>query len=304
MVRTEPRQPRTALCQQAFPDTAVGELLEIAAGVGADGISIAASSLSEDTLAAEVCRAEELGIPVALGIPQPWTILPPRGGVVPVGATDHDVRLAQIATSIRALATFRPDSIMLCTGPAGDRSQADARRMVVDALAVLGAVAADEGTRLSVEPMRESFRPVRTLVCSLGETLELLEDVGRDDVGITYDTWHLWDSPGVHELLAEAAPLFHAVQIADYREPTRGPMDRVVAGAGIAGIPRLLRELRTAGYDGWYDLEVFSDDGRFGSRYEDSLWALDPRDFAHRQVQGLRACWAASCPNDDRLEDV
>lgn len=303
-MRTHLCTPKVALCQQAFPDTAVGELLEIAADVGADGISVAASRLSADTAAADVRRAEARGIPIALGIPEPWTILPPRGGVVPVGTTDHDVRLAQIAASIRSLAAFRPESIMLCTGPAGDRSEAEARRMVVEGLAVLGAVAAEEGTRLSVEPMRESFRPVRTLVCSLGETLDLLEEVGRDDVGITYDTWHLWDSPGVHELLPEAAPLFHIVQIADYRERTRGPMDRVVAGAGIAGIPRFLRDLRAAGYDGWYDLEVFSDDGRFGSQYEDSLWALDPRDFAHRQVQGLRACWAASCPNDDRLEDV
>ena len=55
----------------------------------------------------------------------------------------------------------------------------------------------------------------------------------------------------------------------------------------------MLRALRSAGYDGWYDMEVFSDDGRFGASYPDSLWKLTPDEFARRQVDGFLRCWNA-----------
>jgi sugar phosphate isomerase/epimerase len=37
-----------------------------------------------------------------------------------------------------------------------------------------------------------------------------------------------------------------------------------------------LSALDEAGWDGLYDIEIFSDDGTFGSDYPDSLWAADP----------------------------
>ena len=37
-----------------------------------------------------------------------------------------------------------------------------------------------------------------------------------------------------------------------------------------------------AGYDGWWELEVFSDDGSFGNAFPDSLWALPANEFLAR----------------------
>jgi sugar phosphate isomerase/epimerase len=133
-----------------------------------------------------------------------------------------------------------------------------------------------------------------TVVSSLKDGLRLLDDVGLDDVGLVFDTWHMWDSPDVYEMIPVAAERIYGVQIADYREPNRGPRDRVAAGDGVGNIPALLRALRAAGYDGWYDMEVFSDDGRYGHAYEGSLWALGPQKFAQVQVQGFLRCWEAS----------
>ena len=38
----------------------------------------------------------------------------------------------------------------------------------------------------------------------------------------------------------------------------------------------MLRALEAAGYEGWYDLEVLSDNGMFGNNYPDSLWQVPP----------------------------
>src|SRR5690606_8735604 len=138
--------------------------------------------------------------------------------------------------------------------------------IVVEALQALGPIARAAGSRLAIEVMRADAVDW-TIISSLRDGLRLLDDGGLDDVGLVFATWHMWDSPDVYEMIPVAAERIHGVQIADYRQPTRGPRDRVVAGDGVGDVPALLRALRDAGYDGWYDMEVFSDDGRYGHAY-------------------------------------
>lgn len=288
------QQPEIALCQLSFPDTTMAEDIEIAKTVGAGGISVSQTKVDTENAKEQVDAMRRAGRATALGVPRTWTILPPLGGTFPGQPEDPEERIGLIAEAVGVLAAFEPVSIFICTGPAGDRSQEEAMGIVADGIGEIARVAASHDTRVSVEPMREMMRPVRTIVASLSETLELLDRVGRDDVGIVFDTWHLWDSPRVHEILPEVVGMIDAVQIADYRQPTRTSMDRVVAGDGVIDFPRILGQLRQGGFEGWYDLEIFSDDGRFGTELEDSLWKLPPVEFAQRQVTGFLECWAAT----------
>ena len=48
----------------------------------------------------------------------------------------------------------------------------------------------------------------------------------------------------------------------------------------------IVAALLQAGYKGWYDFEVFSDDGRWGNDFPDSLWKLPHEEFVTR---GARA---------------
>ena len=50
-----------------------------------------------------------------------------------------------------------------------------------------------------------------------------------------------------------------------------------------------MRALEAAGYDGWYDVELMSDDGTLGNAFEDSLWALPAEELARRAVESLEA---------------
>ncbi len=286
--------PKMALCQLSFPDTSFARDIELAVESGARGISISENKVrpgEEDLLRREL---EAARISPVMAIPKLLTILPPIGGMFSPIPADPSERIAQMVTAIGSLAKFEPASYMVCTGPAGDLSSSAARSIVVEGLRTLAKAAQAEGGTLSIEPMRESFRKGRTIVSSLQESIDLIDEVGLDNVGIVFDIWHMWDSPQVHEMLPRAIPLIHAVQIADWRQPTRGPMDRVMAGKGVADIPRFLRELRSNGFDGWYELEIFSDDGRYGAHYEDSLWKMDPRDFAVQQAEAFLDCWRAS----------
>jgi sugar phosphate isomerase/epimerase len=114
-----------------------------------------------------------------------------------------------------------------------------------------------------------------------------------------FDVWHLWDTPGLLDEIRRHAHRFVGVHVDDWRDPTRNWCDRVLPGDGIADVTGILGALDEAGYDGWYELEVFSDDGRFGNEWPDSLWKLDPVEFVRAGREKFEAAW-----RDRRRSDV
>src|SRR5436190_1911224 len=82
------------------------------------------------------------------------------------------------------------------------------------------------------------------------------------------------------------------VHVSDWREPTRGWADRVLPGDGSVDLPAILGALDNAGWDGFYDLEIFSDNGTFGSVYPDSLWDLDAAELARRGRDAFFHTWS------------
>src|SRR5213075_1330605 len=60
-----------------------------------------------------------------------------------------------------------------------------------------------------------------TMISSLGEAAELLDEADHPALGIQFDSWHVWNTPNVLDEIAEHAGRFIGVHIADWREPTR-----------------------------------------------------------------------------------
>jgi len=283
--------PKLSLSQLGFPHTTLQEDIDIAKDLGLDGIGLIGGKTDDVDREAIQQQLHAANLQAAVCAPKLFSILPQPNVARFPGPQNITERVDEIAAGIKRLAIFKPDVICCVTGPAGDRSEDDARATVVEALRELVHVAAQTGGRIGLEPMRADVRADWTIISSLKETLELLDKVGNDHVGILFDIWHMWDSADVHSDLRAAIERIVGVQISDYRMPTRGPRDRLIAGDGVAGVAGFLRAFRDGGYDGWYDMEVFSDDGRFGYAYPDSLWKLPPREYAQRQVDGFYRCW-------------
>jgi len=127
--------------------------------------------------------------------------------------------------------------------------------------------------------------------------VQLLLDAGLDpQVALGAASWtaRRWlDLPGIEDDIRTYASRLVGVQVNDYRDPTRSWADRVLPGDGIIDLPTLFRALDEAGYRGWFDLEIFSDDGRFGNAYPDSIAVQDPEDVARRGLDGFRRAWDA-----------
>jgi sugar phosphate isomerase/epimerase len=232
---------------------------------GADGIGIWEMKLADDSL--ERFRAS--GLQAATAIAQVPSILP-----LPLmeGPEDPAERVEAIVAGIRRLAPFEPSGVLFLTGPGDDR------QAVLDGIRAIADAGAEAGVRVALEPIQREFAHFWTIVSSLDEAAALLDEAGRPEVGLIYDTWHLWREP--LEQVERHRNRIAGLHLADWRDPTRNTNDRVLPGDGVIDYGPILE---TARWDGLYDLEIFSD-----PELQGSLWMEDPRELARRGLEALR----------------
>ena len=244
---------------QSFADD-----LDAYRAAGADGIGIWEMKLEDDSL--DRFRASGLG--AAAVVPAVPSILP-----LPLmeGPDDPGERIEAIRAGIRRLAPFEPECVLFLTGPGDDREA------ILEGIRVIGEEGSAQGVPVALEPTQREFAHFWSVASSLAEAQDLIDEAGAD-VGLMYDTWQLWNEPPA-EIEAHRDRI-RGVHLADWREPTRNTNDRVLPGDGVVDFGPILEALR---WDGFYDLEIFSD-----AELDGSLWREDPRELAARGVQQLR----------------
>jgi sugar phosphate isomerase/epimerase len=283
--------PRFSVCEISTLKASFEQDLAACREGGAEGIGLCEFKLpadGNDALALEAFRAS--GLAASICVPATLSVLP-----LPLmpGPANPAERVAALCAGLRRLAKFRPATCMCLTGPRGARSEREARHIVVDGLRTIARTAADLGMRVGIEPVHSSIQDDWTLASTVPETLDLLAEVGEPSLGIIFDTWHLWDTPEVLEHARRHARRFLGVHVNDRRQPTRSWKDRVLPGDGVIDLPALFGALDAGGYDGWFDLEIFSDDGSFGDNYPDSLWKRPPVEVVRRGREGFLRAWKA-----------
>jgi sugar phosphate isomerase/epimerase len=221
------------------------------------------------------------GLGAASAVPVVPSILP-----LPLlpGPDDPRERIDSLLRSIDRLAAFRPTAVVCLTGP-GDRAT------VVEGLREVAAEAERADLRLALEPFQAEGIENWSIVNTLTEAAELIDEVGSAAIGIQFDVWHLWNTPSLYDEIEQHAHRIAGVHVNDWREPTRGWADRVLPGEGAADLPAILAALERAGWDGYYDLEIFSDNGAFGTAYPDSLWDVEPAELVRRSRESFTQCW-------------
>jgi sugar phosphate isomerase/epimerase len=262
------------------------------AAAGADGIGVWEYKLTGRADAEFAARLRDVGLKAGICGPAVPSIVPDFFFAEPRDPKDRTVALSK---AIARFAQFEPAVVLCVTGDPRALGYAEARKVVVSGMREAARVAADHGVVLGVEPQRASQNP---LVTSLPDAVALVDDIGATNVGILADIYHFWDLPGIEDDLQACAERLVGVQLSDFRNPTRGPMDRVLPGDGVIDTRAIFRVLDRAGFQGWYDVEVFSDNGLFGDAYPDSLWDQDPRELARKAVEQVRNLWDTRSGHD------
>jgi sugar phosphate isomerase/epimerase len=267
-----------AICEFTTLPASFEEDLAAYAAAGADGISICELKLVESREAGQLEAFRASGLEASAAVTAVPSILPlPKFP----GPERPEERVDAMVAGMRRLAPFEPTAFVCPTGAACERDDADARAIVVEGLRVLADESARLGIPVGLEPMSSYEREDWTLVTTLGDAAALVDEAGAD-VGLVFDTWHLWDSPALEDEIARYGDRFVAVQVNDWRSPTRSWCDRALPGDGVIDLATVLDAVERTGWAGCYDLEVFSDDGTFGDDFEDSLWKLPAGELARR----------------------
>ena len=244
---------------QSFADD-----LDAYRAAGADGVGIWEMKLADDSL--ERFRASGMG--AAAAVPAVPSILP-----LPLmeGPEDPGERVEAIRSGIRRLAPFEPECVLFLTGPGDDREA------ILEAIRAIAEEGRAQGVPVALEPIQREFAHFWTVVSSLDEAAALVDEAAAE-AGLMLDTWHIWREP--LEQIERQRDRIRGVHLADWRDPTRNTNDRVLPGDGVIDFGPILEALR---WDGYYDLEIFSD-----PELPDSLWHGDPRELAALGIESLR----------------
>ena len=266
--------PRVSVSQITTLTSSFADDVRNYTAAGLDGIGIWEMKLLDDQALEQF---EASGLESAAAIPLIPSILPlPLLG----GPDDPAARVDAFCASLHRLAPFHPSGVVCLTGTGMGCDPDAARETVVAGLRTVAAEAESLGLRIGLEPYQREGGNQWTIVSSIPEAVELIRDAGEPPaLGIQFDVWHLWNTPDLERDIEREIGRFVGVHVCDWREPTRGWADRVLPGDGVADVGRILAALDRAGWDGLYDIEVFSDNGTFGAAYGDSLWDQPPEEL-------------------------
>lgn len=180
---------------------------------------------------------------------------------------DHGAMLAEASALTELAATVGASFIQLLTGPVqpggpypgpGGLSRAERRTVTAQALRSVAALGAGRGIRYYLEPI------AWTPLASLAEAVEAIDAADSDNLGLVLDFWHLWQAGTSPDEIARLDPrLIAGVDFADSLGPAGAPSPdqasrRVWPGEGAIPLREWVAAVRSTGFDGWWDNELYS----------------------------------------------
>lgn len=206
--------------------------------------------------------------------------------------TEYDDLLAQCQRMCSVSEKLGSPMVQLLTGPRSPGSRMEVsdfykkiqnlswpelRKLTASNLKVLADIGAEYNVRFYIEPLRWAA------LHSLDKTLEMLDVVGRDNIGLVINFWHMFADGTTPDEIAELDQnLIMGVHFCDsLRNSGKDwtPWDRHVwTGNGVIPLKEWVDAVRATGFDGWWSCELYSP----------KHWELDPWKTAKSLKNQLR----------------
>ncbi len=183
-----------------------------------------------------------------------------RGGWFPAGSVaERQERIDDNFKAVDECAALKCDTLVLVCGGPHSRDIEGARRMVEEGIAAVAPYAAQCGVRLGIEPLHPMFAGDRSVVGTLGQSLDIAEAVGAPNVGVIIDVYHVWWDPDVYAQIRRASGRIWGFHVNDWLVPPPDVlMGRGMMGDGVIELRRLRVAVDEAGYDGPIECEIFN----------------------------------------------
>ena len=135
-----------------------------------------------------------------------------------------------------------------------------ARSLLIERLGAAAELAADHRVRLAFEPLHPMVCGFRSVVSSLGEALDILDQLDDGhDIGLAIDAYALWWEHDLQAKLMRAGDRILNYHVSDWLSDTRDlRLDRGMPGDGQIALRDWRRMVEAAGYLGPVEVEIFS----------------------------------------------
>ena len=196
-----------------------------------------------------------------------------RGGFFP--SADEGKRRTAIDDNLSAIdeaAAVGAEMVVLVVGAEPGLPLTEARRHVSDGIAACLEHAEKCGVRLAIEPLHPMYAADKSCVNRMAEARDICDRLDHSLVGIAVDIYHVWWDPDLEDEISSAGEkgrLF-AFHICDWRVETRDLLtDRGLMGDGCIDIRMVRGWMEEAGFDGYNEVEIFSEE----------YWAMDQAEY-------------------------
>ncbi len=185
-----------------------------------------------------------------------------RGGFFPApSATERARRIDDTRRAIDEAAALGAPVLVLVCGPPAGQPLATARAQITDGIAACAGEAHAAGVRLGIEALHPMMIAERSVIATLGESIDVAEAVGSPAVGVIVDVYHVFWDVRVEREIARAGKLIAGLHLSDWRTPQAGDVtaQRAMIGDGCIEIGRLARCVAEAGYGGDAEIEILNE---------------------------------------------
>ena len=194
------------------------------------------------------------------------------------GFGSPDARIANLranAENVRIIRELGADKMIVGTdGP--EQVSVESLDAMADAMRNLAELTEDLGVDLAIEFNWSPF------VKSLPSAVRVAEKADHPRVGVLFDTAHYHVTPTkLQDVNEHSVGFIKHVHLNDMPDTpadlTHRDDDRVLPGEGVLDLPGIIGALERNGYDGYFSIEMFSQD----------LWRLPAKEAARRCYESL-----------------
>ncbi|MEM1294488.1 MAG: sugar phosphate isomerase/epimerase family protein [Verrucomicrobiota bacterium] len=196
-----------------------------------------------------------------------------RGGFFPAReAADRQAAIKDNQLAIREAAELGAPMVVLVCGAVPGQPLPESRKQIADGITACLPLAEEFNVKLAIEPLHPMYADDRSAINTMAQANEVCDVIDHPMVGVAADVYHIWWDPDLEaqlRLTAEKERLF-AFHICDWMTPTQDPLnDRGLMGEGCIDVPGIRKMVEATGFDGFNEVEVFSD----------RWWAKDQDEF-------------------------
>ena len=207
-----------------------------------------------------------------------------RGGFFCAGsAPERSRRIDLNRRHIDTAQQLGADMLVLVVGAIPGVALETQRSWVGDGIAALVDDAQSAGIRLAIEPLHPMYAGDKSCINRIAEADAICDRIENELVGVAVDVYHVWWDPDLRKQISNLGQkdrLF-AFHLCDWRVPTRDLLtDRGLMGDGCIDLRAICSWVKSAGFDGWHEVEIFSEE----------LWAEDQGQFLDRIIDRFRRC--------------